>query len=169
MTRLRRSMLAIPILTLTLLLAACAPAVFAVLRAGVAASGPAITYAVNHNLITQPRADDLKQDFKDLVDASERGDRAFAVAKTRPEKFAAIQSVEHDWAAIVGRGHFIKVPSQFTDAQEIINGIFATILAFYAPPSATMRPKPGAPQSEKDLKAYLDVQSKKLKAALATH
>lgn len=136
------------------------------LKIALASSGPLVTILVNKGVISQAKADFIRQDFGDAVDVVAVLDAKFKVAAGVPEKLAAAQQAETSWRAIYERGHFGVNPAVL-DAANIADAIFATIVAYYGgrPVSLSVSAKT-APKTEKALAETIKAKIKELKEKL---
>jgi len=160
----KRTMLAMTAMSLTVVLAACGPDI-TLLRTGIAAVQPAVEYAIQKGVISQARAQLYRDDASKLLNGYEALTVAWKAAGSKAAKLSAVQTFANSTLAPIA-GDFTKVP-QLAEAMLILNTTISVLEAFYggAAPSLTA----GRPRlaSEADVKTYLKEQNAKLTAALA--
>lgn len=165
----KRITTAFTLVSVMLFTASCGGPSPAILKSAVAAFKPFIAYEIEQGHITQANADKYTNDADALIGTFDGLTIAWAAAKTNADKAAAISTFVNTVAPIVN--DFAKLP-QLNTALLIFNTALAVVQAFYGGVPSAAALAPGAsmtqmPKTEKELKNYLDVQGKLLKAALA--
>lgn len=152
-------------LVAVLLLTACGPSP-AVLKGAVAAFAPFIAFEIERGHITPEKAKLYTDDANKLIDEFDRLTTTWKAASTKSEKAAIVGDFVNRIAPIVN--DFAKLP-QLQTALLIFNTSLAVLQAFYsgAAQAQTRDASVRVPRTEKELKDYLDAQSRALKAALA--
>lgn len=152
------------VILIAVTLLACGGPSPAVLKGAVAAFVPFIAFEIQRGHITPEKAKLYTDDANALIDHFEQLTTAWATAKTKPEKATAIGDFVNQVVPIVN--DFAKLP-QLQTALLIFNTSLAVLQAFYSGAPQTRDSRARVPKTEKELKDYLEAQSKALKAALA--
>lgn len=136
------------------------------LKGAVKAFGPYIADQIKRGNITPEKAKLYTDDANLLIDDTARFAASLGAATTGAEKITAVGIYVNEVAPI--SSDFAKIP-QLDNAMLIFNTALAVVQAFYGGTPPKLKPGVSAPaiRTEKELKDYLDQQSKLLKLALA--
>lgn len=158
--------LTVPLLIVVLFLASCGAPSVTILKGIVAGFQGLVAYEISQGHISAAKAATYTADANLLIDDYGQLSTAFSAAKTGAEKAAAIGVFVNQVLPIAN--DFAKIP-RLAEAMVILNTTLAVVEAFYGggAPKLAHGQVVHKPQSEKELKAFLDQQTKVLKAALA--